>query len=154
VRGVLRVAAAVVEEITDVVRAKDLDQTLVFGAVLVEALELVATGAERPGRRMAQGRDRLIGLLRRIDQVLVQRAQDAVAPGEHRGEFAAAPGGLDDPARGRIDHGSHPAGLGVKDVVATHRCTLFRGRRPRDPAPSMVEIVPQRRRAVTAACAR
>ena len=48
--GVHGVVAAVVEEIADVVRAEDLDQALVFGAVLLEALELEARRAEGTGR--------------------------------------------------------------------------------------------------------
>ena len=42
VRGVHRVVAAVVEEISDVMGLEDLDQTLVLGAVLVQTLELEA----------------------------------------------------------------------------------------------------------------
>ena len=81
VRGVHRVAAAVVEEVADVVRLEDLDQPLVLGAVLVEALELVARGAERAARRVAQRRDGLRAIsARRVDHVLGQRAEDAVAP--------------------------------------------------------------------------
>ena len=42
VRGVHRIIAAVVEEIADVMGLEDLDQPLIFGAVLVETLELEA----------------------------------------------------------------------------------------------------------------
>src|SRR5690348_1327382 len=46
------VVAAVVEEITDVVGAENLDQPLVFRAVLLEALQLEPCRAEGPGRRI------------------------------------------------------------------------------------------------------
>ncbi len=52
--GVGGIAAAVVEEVADVVRLEDLDQALVLGAVLLEALELVAARPERARRGVAQ----------------------------------------------------------------------------------------------------
>ena len=45
--GVGRVPAAVVEEVADIVRLEDLDQSLVFRAIFIDAFELVAAGAER-----------------------------------------------------------------------------------------------------------
>ena len=53
-RGVHRVVAAVVKEIADVVRLEHLDQALVLGLVLLQALQLVTAGTEGAARRMAQ----------------------------------------------------------------------------------------------------
>ncbi len=53
VAGIGGVAAAVIEEKTDVVRAKNFDQPLVFAAIGFQALEFVAAGAECAGRRVA-----------------------------------------------------------------------------------------------------
>src|SRR6202034_4592909 len=58
-RGIHRIVAAVVEEVADVVRAENLDQALVLGAVLLDTLELEARRAEGAGRcvpERAQGR--------------------------------------------------------------------------------------------------
>ena len=116
--GVGAVAAPVVEERADVVRAKDLDQTLVLRAVLVEALELVTAGAERPSGRVAQRGDRGIGLLRRVDQVLGQRADDAVASRVDLAEvLRVLARRLDHALRRYVDHGGHATGLGVEDIA-------------------------------------
>ena len=45
--GIGRISTAVVEEITYVMRLEYLDQTFVFTAVLLQAFQLVAAGAER-----------------------------------------------------------------------------------------------------------
>ena len=45
--GVSRVPAAVVEEVADIVRLENLDQSLVFRTIFIDAFELVAAGAER-----------------------------------------------------------------------------------------------------------
>ncbi len=79
--GVGGVAAAVVEEVADVVGLEDLDQALVLALVLLQALELVAAGAEGAGRRVAQRGDGGGGFLAGVDQVFGQRADDAVAAG-------------------------------------------------------------------------
>jgi hypothetical protein len=80
VAGIRRVAAAVVEEVADVVGLEDLDQALVLALVGLQALQLVAAGAEA-----AAGVWRSAAMPRRtpagVDQVLGERADDAVAPG-------------------------------------------------------------------------
>ncbi|EEF93597.1 hypothetical protein CATMIT_01771, partial [Catenibacterium mitsuokai DSM 15897] len=48
------------------------------------------------------------------DQLLAQRAEDAVARGQD--PDLARPGGLDDPRGGGVDDGGHTAGLRVKQV--------------------------------------
>ena len=57
--GVGGVAAAVVEEVADVVGLEDLDEPLVLAAAVFEALELVAARPEGAGGRVAQGGDGL-----------------------------------------------------------------------------------------------
>src|SRR5690606_4850793 len=92
VGGVLRIAAAVVEEVADVVRPEDLQQALVLRAVLIQPLQLVAAGPEGTGGRVPQRRDRLVALQAGVDQLLAQRPDDAVAAGVDLAELAAAPG--------------------------------------------------------------
>src|SRR5690606_16872761 len=77
--GVSGVTTAVIEEVTDVVGLEHLDQPLVFGAVGFQALELVAAGTEGTGRGVAQGGDVLCGFEAGIDQILGERANNAVA---------------------------------------------------------------------------
>jgi len=64
-----------------------------------------------------QAADRGGALAPEVDQILGERADDAVAPGVH---FADVPGsaqrGLDDAARRRIDHSRDAARLGVEGV--------------------------------------
>ena len=79
--GVHRVVAAVVEEIADVVRPEDFDQALVFGAVLLDALELEACRAEGAGRGVAQRRGWWPRFPRQVDEILGEGADDAVAAG-------------------------------------------------------------------------
>ncbi len=121
VAGVGGVAAAIVEEVADVVGLEDLDQALVLALVVLQALELVAAGAEAAGRRVAQGGDVLRGLLVGVDQVLGQRADDAVAAGIDIADLVRVLArGLDDAAGGGVDDGGDTAGLGVKGVLCGH----------------------------------
>jgi hypothetical protein len=66
---------------------EDLDQALVLALVGLQALQLVAAGAEGAGGRVAQGGDVLGGLLAGVDQVLGQRPDDAVAAGVDVGDL-------------------------------------------------------------------
>jgi hypothetical protein len=63
------------------VRAEHLDQALVVGAILLDALELVAARTERAAWGGLEARDRGGRLLAGVDQVLGERADDAVSPG-------------------------------------------------------------------------
>ncbi len=63
VSGVHGIVAAVVEEVADVVRLEYFDEALVLGAVLLEALELVARGAESARRRVPEPLDGGAGFL-------------------------------------------------------------------------------------------
>ncbi len=127
--GIHRVAAAVIEEVADVVRFEDLDEPLVLGAVLVEALQLVARRAEgAPPGVYAQRRDRARGLGRGVDHVFRQGAQDAVAPRVDAAELVLVLARrLDDPAGARVDDGGHAPRLGVENVLfhgASGRCSI------------------------------
>src|SRR5882672_12062794 len=55
--GVHGVVAAVVEEIPDVMRPKNVDQALVLCAVLVDSSQFVARRSEGAARRMAEAAD-------------------------------------------------------------------------------------------------
>src|ERR1019366_9313451 len=74
VRGVLGVVSADVEEIPDVVRLEDLEHAL---EVLL-LLQLVAARSQGRPRGVLEGADLLLGLGRKVDEVLLQDAKDAV----------------------------------------------------------------------------
>src|SRR3546814_9830252 len=74
---------AVVEEVPHVVGAQHVQQALVAGPVGVQRLELEPARAECPARGVGQGADGGRGFLRGVDQLLAQRAEDAVASGQH-----------------------------------------------------------------------
>src|SRR5690606_8584991 len=113
-----RVAAAVVEEVADVVGAEHLDQALVLGAVLVDALELVAARAEGARGRVLQGGDGRGRFAAGVDEILGERADDAVAAGVDLADAVAiGAGGLDDAGGAGVDHGGDPAGLGIEGVL-------------------------------------
>ena len=119
--GIGRVVAAVVEKVADVVRAEDFDQPFVLGAILVEARELIAAGAERARGRVLESGDRAGRLASRVDQVLRQRADDAVAAGIKASDLRCViAGGFDDCAGRRVEHGGHTAGLGIERVAFGH----------------------------------
>ena len=125
-----RVAAAVVEEVADVVRLEHLDQPLVLRRVVLELLQLVARRAERARRRMAQGADRRRGFLAGVDQVFGQGADDAVPACIHLGDTVLVlAAGLDDAAGGGVDDGGDAAGLGVEGVAGLggHSCSFVDG---------------------------
>jgi len=69
VAGVGGIAAAVIEEVADVVRLEDFDQAIVFAFVGFQALEFVAAGTECAGGCVTQGGDGLGGFLGGVDQL-------------------------------------------------------------------------------------
>ena len=108
-RGVHRVIAAVVEEVADVVGAEHLDQALILGAVLLDALQLEARRAERAGRRVLERADGRGALAADVDEILGERTDDAVTPGVHLGDVSGAHRRLDHAARGGVDDGRDAA---------------------------------------------
>ncbi len=85
------------------------------------ALQLVAAGAEGARRRRPQARDIRIGFKTGIDQVLGQRADDAVATGEHLADALGVTARLlDQAARRRIDDGGNATGLCIERVPDRH----------------------------------
>jgi hypothetical protein len=125
VAGVRRVAAAVVEEVADVVGLEDLDQAFVFALVGFQRLQLETTGAEGAGRRRTQRGDGRVRFLAGIDQLLGQRADDAIAAGvDLADDIGMLARGLDDAAGGGVDDGGDAAGLSVKGILFPgHRWT-------------------------------
>ena len=100
-------------------RAEHFDQPFVFGAVLLKAFEFVAAGAERGAGRVAQRGDGARGLAVGVDQVLGQRADDAVAAGIDPADPGAVGAGRFDDAAGRgVDDRGRSPGLGVEGVAA------------------------------------
>ena len=119
--GVLRVAAAVVEEVADVVRLENIHETPVLRGVVLKRCELVPARAECATRRAAKLGDGLGRFLVRIDQVLPQRPQNAVAAGVHVADpVAVRTSGFDHAAGGGVDDGGDTAGLSVEGVAAGH----------------------------------
>ena len=127
--GVGGIVAAVVEKVADVVRTEHVDQPLVLRAVLVEPLQLVSARAERAGRGVLQRGDRGRRLAAGVDEILGQRADDAVAPGIDLADLCTVQTrGLDDPGSARIDDRGHAAGLRVEGIAFRHGlCNSFEG---------------------------
>ena len=119
--GIGAVAATVVEEVTDVVGLEHLDQTLVLGTVVLDALELVAAGAEGTARRVAQRGDVLVAFLADVDQVFGQGTDDAVVTGIQLADLVAVfTSGFDDATGTGVDDGGNATGLGVEGIVLGH----------------------------------
>ena len=125
-RGVGAIVAAVVEKPAHVVRPQHLEQALVARAVVGQRPELGAAAAEGAARGVGEGADRGRGFGGGVDQVLAQRAEDAVAGGQHLDPPGA--GGGDHRRRGGVDHGGHAAGLGVEQGACWPWDVPFGGR--------------------------
>src|SRR5688500_5227434 len=111
-------------------RFEHFDQALVLARVVVVLLQFVARRSKCAGWRVTQGADRSSRLLARIDQILVERAHDAVAPGVELANFALVlAAGFDNATSRCIDDGGDPAGLGIKGVART--CFGHNGSGPR-----------------------
>ena len=117
VTGVRRIAAAVIKKVTDVVCFEDFDQPFVFGSILIQALQFVATGAECTGRGVAQGRDGSIAFQAGVDQVFGQSANDAMPTGIDFGDGLWMLAGCFNQAAGAgVDDCCDAAGLGIKSI--------------------------------------
>src|SRR5688572_27087265 len=86
--GVSGVSTAVEEEVADVMRFEHFDQTLVLARVVIELFQFVTRRTECARWRVTQGADRGSRLLTRIDEILVQRAHDAMASGVQLADLA------------------------------------------------------------------
>ncbi len=117
VTGIGRVSAAVVEEIPDVVRPEDLDKAFVLRRALFETLELVASRTEGAPWCMAQRRDSVGRLARRVDHVLEERTEYAVTAGiDAPDPVRVLPGCFDDATGACVDDRGHAARLGVEGI--------------------------------------
>ena len=100
--------------------AEHFDETLVFGAVLLQALELEARRPESARRRVPQRLDGGRRLETGVYEVFGERADDAVTAGIDLADVARiAAGRFDDPGGRGIDDRGHPAGLGIKGIART-----------------------------------
>ena len=100
---------------------EDFDQPFVLGLVFLEAPELVTRRAERAARCVPERRDSPGTLLVRIDHILGQRADDAVAASIDILDLVAVLArGLDNATGGGVDDGSDSARLGVERVSGWH----------------------------------
>jgi hypothetical protein len=103
------------------VRAENVDQPLVLRAAFGQSLELVAARSERAGRRVLERGDRARRLATRVDQILGQRADDAVASGIDLADpRLVLARGLDDAGGACVDDGGDAARLGVERVALGH----------------------------------
>ncbi len=101
--------------------AKHLHQAQVFGLVLGEAFQFVATGAEGTGGGVAQGCNGFCRLLASVDQVLPQSADDAIETGVDFADLVLVLACcLDDATGAGVDHRCDAAGLGVEKICFGH----------------------------------
>ena len=130
IRGV---TAPVIKEVADIVGLEDLDEPFVLRAILLETLQLVPAGSERARGRVPKSRNGRWLFTTGVDQVLGQRSNNPVAPGQ---DFAnPAPVflcGFDHPTGRGIDHRGHPAGLRVEDIFCFSHCGAILISDPRD----------------------
>src|SRR3981081_2025948 len=74
--GVGRVAAAIIEEVPDMVRLEDLQQPGIWRGVCLKAWQLVARGAEGAPRGVLEPRDSGCRLLASVSHLFNQDAED------------------------------------------------------------------------------
>jgi hypothetical protein len=110
-----------VKEITDIVRTKDLDESLILGAVFLQAAKLVARRAEGTAWCAHEAANRSGGLFIGVNHVFGECTDDAVAAGIHiRDLVAMLACGFDDAAGAGVTNCGHTAGLGIKGVFCWH----------------------------------
>src|SRR5262249_17448888 len=108
--GIRRVAAAVIEEVPNMVRLEDLQQSVIRRAVVLKAWQLVARGAKGPPRGVRKPCESGSRLLARVDQIFGQCTNDAMAARIDRTDLARMLAcRLNHPSRARIDHRCYPA---------------------------------------------
>ncbi len=109
---------------------KDFDQTLILGAVLFQALELVAAGAEGTGGRVLEGGNGLGAFFTGVDQFFAQGTDDAVvASVDLANVFLVLASGFDHTAGAGINNSGDTARLSVESVLFSHyrSCLLAEG---------------------------
>ena len=108
--GIRRVAAAVIEEVPNLLCLEHLQQPVIGRAVVLKAGQLVACGAEGASRGMRELRDSGSRLLARVDQLFQQRAEDAMTArvdcADLRRILARC---LNHPSRARVEDRRDPA---------------------------------------------
>ena len=108
--GIRRVAAAVIEEVPNMVRLENLQEPVIRRAVVLKAWQLVARRAEGAPRGMWEPCDDGSRLLARVDQLFGQRAEDAIAARVDCADLLRMLArGLNDPGCTRVDDCRNPA---------------------------------------------
>ena len=111
IAGVHGIVAAVVEEIANVVFLKDLQDAAVIGIVHIRVSQLVAAGAQR-GRRCVAQQLQLSGIFFIHDiQLIIQHAFDTVGGAVYLGNLLAFQRRLNGAQRAGIDDRRRSAGL-------------------------------------------
>ena len=106
-----------------------LDQAFVFGAVILEAFQLVSTGAKGTSRRAHQTLNCAAALSRGINQLLSQGTKDAVLARQHfADDLRVCPRGLNDAGSGGVNDRSDAPGLRVKKIESLHVLIIRWGR--------------------------
>ena len=101
--------------------AKHLDQSLIFGSILVKASELVSARAESTTRGRHESFNCAAAFSRGIDQLFFQRADNPVFSREDFAKVSGVrSGGLDNASGRGVDNGCDAAGLGVEEIALTH----------------------------------
>ena len=117
VGGVLRIAAAVVEEVADVVRLEEVVQAGEFLGAGFGVLELIAAGAKSATWGSHEAADGAWGLEAEVEEAFVERAGYAVLARQDFMDFAwVVARGFDDGAGRSIDDRGYATGLGVEGV--------------------------------------
>ncbi len=115
VGGVLRIVAATIEEVADVVGLEHLEKPLhVFGGLFRSFLEieLVTAGAEGRRRGVLEAFDRLGFLVVQVDEILAQDPPNAVEAAVDFFDALVPARFLNDAGDAGVDYGGGAAGLG------------------------------------------
>jgi hypothetical protein len=108
VRGVLRIVAANVEEVADIVRLENLEEAVhvargVLG--LLFEIDFIAAGAQGGGGCVFQAFDRFGLLIVDINQLFIEHAQDAVGATVDFFDTLVVPRFLNHASQARVNHG-------------------------------------------------
>ena len=111
IAGIHGVVAAVIEEITDVVLLKDLQNALIVRVIHIRIRNLIPAGAKGRGGGILQKFQFGGVLLSHIKQTVIQYAFDAVLRSQHPGDIGIVQRSADHTICAGVDNGSGASGL-------------------------------------------
>ena len=112
VRGVLGIIATGIKEVADIVCLEYLEHTV----VVFLALELETAGAECGTRSVTKCADRLLGFVGKVDQLLLENAEDAVLTAVDLFDALVVERFGDCTGEARVNDGCGAAGLGDQAI--------------------------------------